>query len=391
MLEAEEIQIELDDVYACPGNCYGCILTTDERRGAKADMSTKTRRLILDALSEYIPKLSGLKRMNLTYGIADHLLMPDKYLLEIYNDASLLFEKVNLSGSGSIFMTTSVIGKTKTIEERLLVLAKASSNNKTNINPIIVLDPYKLAHTKFGKIYDRHIKYAKDLFADVDLSINLSSQVIAKMSPKDLVNFAVKHKFREVTINWIPTVNNLENTYSVDLMLHLEQWLLEFAKESLSNNVECSYIPVIKKSYDSWRCAMDGEMGDGEGLIQLSEKLLPETLSKSLQFDHFGNFFPKWEAIGDIPNNDRVNMKIWGNIHNNHNIEDMIKKGITETIKSTIKTLSNTTCNNCNYIGLCATTGFHAYTHVLKESDKVEFNNNCPHIAKGLFSKITKI
>ena len=388
MKHATEIQIELDDVYACPGKCPGCVLTTEERKSPVPDMSGATRLQILASLEKYIPQLSGLKTMNLTYGIADHLLMPTEYLVQIYKDAARLFDAAGLAGSGSIFMSTSVIGKTAMVKAKLAALAEASREFETKLYPIVVLDPAKLIHASFGKTYAHHIAFTKELFGVVDLAINLSDRAIADMSARTLVEFAKKHGFREVTVNWVPTPDNLKATYSPEVVLKLRDWLLEFAVEAEKEHVECSYVPVVQKAYDAWRCALDGEEGDGQGVLNLAEKLLPETLEKSLQFDHAGNVFPKWEAVGDVPHNDRVGLKVWGNVNESPDLSALIRNGMPKTIRTVIKAVSGSPCNTCEFSGFCATTGFHAYTHVLKEGQADGWLKDCPHVAKTLIQNL---
>ena len=80
MKYARELQIQIDDVYACPGNCAGCILVADERRTRTPDMSERLLRLSMNRLDAYIPTLDNLEYINLTYGIGDHLRMDQDYL-----------------------------------------------------------------------------------------------------------------------------------------------------------------------------------------------------------------------------------------------------------------------------------------------------------------------
>ncbi len=41
-----EMQIQIDDVYACPGHCPGCALSSLERKGYEPDVSLDTLHLI---------------------------------------------------------------------------------------------------------------------------------------------------------------------------------------------------------------------------------------------------------------------------------------------------------------------------------------------------------
>lgn len=390
-LSSDEIQIELDDVYACPGSCPGCVLTKDERKVSAPDMSNEVRHKILRLLPEYIKTLSGLKTINITYGIADHLLMPVDYLLEIYEDAANVFDDVGLNGS--VFMTTSVIGKTEMVYSKLDALASATEKRKVRLFPIVVLDPAKLEHHKFGTIYADHIAYAKKRFGVVDLAINLSTQAIQDITPKELVDFAESHGFREVTVNWVPTVDNVLATYSPLELKKLEAWLLDFALRSAGAEIESSYVPVIKRSYDAWRCVADSnDESESLGVLPVVEKIIPETLRKSIQFDHKGNVFGKWEAVGDVPSNERVNFKVWGNILDVDSLETLVSSGVLTSTLSAVKATSYGPCVKCVYAPLCASTGFHIYTHVLNKAGFIlkTAENNCPHIAKTLWLNLGK-
>lgn len=388
-LLSNEIQIELDDVYACPGACPGCVLTKSERKVAAPDMSDDVRLKILGLLPDYIKSLSGLDTVNITYGIADHLLMPVEYLLRIYEDAVNVFEEVGLNGC--VFMTTSVIGKTEIVYKKIDALAAATEKKSVRLFPIVVLDPAKLEHHKFGTIYADHIAYAKKRFGVVDLAINLSTQAIQEITPKELVDFAVLHGFREVTVNWVPTVDNVLATYSPMEIDRLEEWLIDFAVRSEAASLESSYVPVIRRAYDAWRCVSDSEIEEnGVGVLSVVEKIIPETLAKSIQFDHLGNVFPKWEAVGDVPHNARVLMKVWGNVKEVTSLKDLISSKMNTSILQAVKSVSIGGCVNCVYAPVCASTGFHIYTHVLSEANflgKVE-ERGCPHIAKFLWQTI---
>ena len=389
-LTSDEIQIELDDVYACPGACPGCVLTKSERKVGVPDMSDATRSKILSLLPEYIKSLSGLKTVNITYGIADHLLMPIEYLLQIYEDAANVFDKVGLPGC--VFMTTSVIGKSETVYKKLDLLAEATEKRSVRLYPIVVLDPAKLEHHKFGTVYADHIAYAKKRFGVVDLAINLSTQAIQDISPEELVEFAMSHGFREVTVNWVPTVDNVLATYSPLEIDRLEDWLIDFAIRSEGVGLESSYVPVIQRAYDAWRCVSDSnDEESGVGILSVLEKIIPETLKKSIQFDHLGNVFPKWEAVGDVPHNERVQMKIWGNVEKIKSLKDLIESRMNNSILQAIKAVSVGKCADCVYAPACASTGFHIYSHVLFNAGFNEKINDreCPHVAKRLWKVLS--
>jgi radical SAM protein with 4Fe4S-binding SPASM domain len=383
MIDAEEFQVEVDDVYACPGRCPGCVLSSSERRTTNPDMSTEIRKSIFRSLSSYVKSLTGLKKMNLTYGIADHFMMSLPYLTEIYEDAKKFFADSCLENSGSVFITTSLIGKADDIRQKIDALSLMSTES-VPLGLIVVFDPGKWSHKRFGDTYEGNIKYAKEKFSVVDLAINLSDEAMVGITPEEMIKFSLENGFEEVTVNWVPTDDNIKHTYSAETKNKLSKWLIDFSILSDKNNIQSSYKPVIKKAYDAWRCAMDSESDtDGTGVLDVMEKLLKNTLGKSIQFDHNGNVFAKWEAIGDVPSNARTGLSIWGNVSQG-DLSEIINNGLLKTKKESFKSVSTQSCLTCKYAAACATTGFHVYSQVIRRVEKSEMDG-CPHVAFGLW------
>lgn len=392
---AKEIQIEIDDVYACPGRCPGCVLSTIEKKASAPDMLTSTRKNIYTFLSYYIENFKEVEKINLTYGIADHFLMDLNYLKEIYIEGAHFLDKHNPLNENTLFLTLSLIGKEAHIFEKLDMLASMQKEYKVKMLPIIVLDPAKLYHDKFGLTYQKSIAYAKSLFKEVDLAINLSIESVKKMSANDLFHFAKTHHFSEVTINWVPTVDNLEYTFNSEFKTELSQWLIEFAKLIENDqHLSCSYVPVIKRALDAAYCAADAKNLNQANLTTSLDSLISETVLKSIQFDHLGNVFPKLEAIGDIAHNERFGFKHWGNINNfllkeNFKINkdkalDFLSAKLNQTKKQIYKQFIQSSCVNCQYNTVCATSGFHVYNNIIKND--ISHNNECPHIAYSLLN-----
>jgi hypothetical protein len=393
---AKEIQIEIDDVYACPGRCPGCALSNAEKKAVSPDMSDATRKNIYHFLNEYIKNFKEVEKINLTYGIADHFLMDIDYLKKIYIEGAIFLEKHNPLKQNSLFLTLSLIGKESHILEKLDMLASIQKEYPIKMLPIVVLDPIKLYHDKFGKIYEKSIAYAKSLFEEVDLAINLSIEAVEKMSAQDLFSFAKAHNFSEVTINWVPTEDNLSYTFNEQFKPKLIKWLIDFSNLIESDNtLSCSYVPVIKKSLDAAYCAADAHSLQEANMSKSIDFLVPETTLKSIQFDHLGNVFPKLEAIGDIAHNERFGFKTWGNINHfllKENFKITEQKALTflsdklnQTKRQIFKQFNNKNCINCEYNTVCATSGFHVYNNIIKND-----HENCPHIAYDLLKHFDK-
>lgn len=392
---SNEIQIEIDDVYACPGHCPGCVLSSLERKSHEPDMSFTVLKKAIEKLIDYVPTLENLEKINLTYGIADHFLMDNEYLGKAYHLGADLIEKTNLKNEyNGVFFTASMIGKHESIMEKVYYLHNESKKRGVPVYVIAVLDPKNLLHKKFADVYRSNIVEANKLLKKVDLSINLSEEAIINISPKELYDFALLNEFDEVTINWTPTIDNMEFVYFDQNKL--ANWLIEFDDLiAQDEKLSTSYRPVIKRTIDNLMCKTSDYL---ENSLQEDIKMhLPELVKKSIQIDDKGNIFPKYEAIGDIAHTPRLGIKEWGNVLEDKSLEYIIENGLLETEKFVIKQFVKTPCLSCEYNQFCANTGFHIYNYVLnknilfKEKTKKTIQDmDCYHTAKILFTHYMK-
>lgn len=387
---SEEIQLEIDDVYGCPGHCPGCALSSLERKSFEPDMQFEILENSIKKLIEYVPTLKNLKKLNLTYGIADHFLMSNEYLAKTYNLGADLIEKTGLKNEyNGVFFTASMIGKHEIIMEKIKALHEESLKRGVPVYVIAVLDPKQLLHKKFAEIYKKNIVEANRLLKKVDLSINLSEEAIDKISPQELYDFALMNNFDEVTINWTPTHDNMEFVYFDQNKM--ADWLIEFDRLiSKEDDLATSYRPVMIKTINNLMCQSSDYYEDT--LKETLNMQLRETLSKSIQIDDKGNLFPKYEAIGDIAHTPRLGIKPWGNVMEENTINDMLDSGLIQAERFITKQFLSEPCMNCEYNKFCANSGFHIYNYVIKGSKEFKhrvqenlIQNNCFHSGKKLF------
>lgn len=394
---SNEIQLEIDDVYACPGHCPGCVLSSLERKSQQPDMQWDTLVCAIDKLKEYIPTLSHLEKVNLTYGIADHLLMPIEYLIKTYDLGASLIEDTGFKNQyNGVFYTASMIGKHEHIMKKVHALYEHSQKRGVPFYIIAVLDPKHLYHHKFADIYKSNIIDTQALIGKVDLSINLSEEAIDNISPQDLYTFAKNNHFDEVTINWTPTKDNLQYVYfNQD---KLADWLIAF-DEILAKDgkMGTSYRPVMRKTINNLMCKT--EENYSESFYDGLSRNLPELIHKSLQIDDKGNIFPKYEAVGDIAHTPRIGIAPLGNIMQKESIAQLLSQSQRNTEKFVMKQFTKQPCLSCEYNKFCANSGFHIYNHVLnsfaEDNIKELMNENlrkngCYHIGKRLFSHYYK-
>jgi hypothetical protein len=380
-MHLRELQVQIDDIYGCHGNCPGCVLTSSEKKATTPSMSAETLALVASRIGEYVSHLGQLDRLNITFAVADHLMLEDDYFGHIYETGARLIEAANptdRSHSG-VFFSTSMIGKREQILPRMEKFA-ALAAGRPPFMPVVVLDPALLYSAKFGPIYEDMILRSRELFGQIDLSINLSDEAVRRMPPQALHDFAADNGFSEVTINWTPTPFNKEHT-TKDLEF-LARWMIEFDHcLETAGRISSSFRPVLLRTIHAVMCAAsNGETSSIAGTIR---NMVPKTIRHSIEFDHLGNVLPKFEAIGDVPHSERFGLKPLGHIREGSIAEIMDKAlpGVLQRIQQAH--IRSRACMGCRYAPICAATGFHVTNLVLmRDRGRDPF---CPHVARALF------
>lgn len=384
MKRARELQIQIDDVHACHGMCPGCILVASERKVIRPDMRDETMNLAIERLREYAASLPRLNRVNVTFGIGDHLIMPEDYVRRIHELGASVIRDADPADRqhSAVFFTTSLIGKPNEVVEKLMN-CKSDKTSDVPLLPIVVLDPRLLHAVKFGPFYKDMIAKVKDIYGKVDLTINLSDEAVSDMGPNEFVEFAVSNGFDEVTVNWTPTVGNAASTCA-DLPATLD-WLLGFDDLMQSNpGITSSFHPVLMGAIDAAMCASDG--GSLPSLITTISGVVPETIRKSIQIDNLGNLLPKFEAIGDITHSARFGLKPIGHLKNGP-ISDQVEGAIPGLQRRIVAAHRHRQCMACPVSGICAATGFHVLTHVVGKTGMAG-DGDCPHVARRLIDRL---
>ena len=389
---SNEIQIEIGDVYGCPGHCPGCALSSLEKKGTDPDMDFNVLKLSIEKLIPYVKSLKNLEKLNLTYGIADHFLMSNEYLEKTYHLGADLLEKTGMNnGQNGIFFSASMIGKHQNIMNKVEYLHKVAQKRGVPFYIIAVLDPKNLYRKNFAEIYKNNIIKTNELIGKVDLSINLSEEAIDNISPQDIYDFTIENHFDELTINWIPTHDNINYVYFDQKKL--KNWLIELDKiiEKNGEKIGTSYRTVMLRTINSVMCSSDSNL-DNDFSSEIKMKL-NELVGKSIQISDKGDIFPKYEAIGDVPHSPRLGIEAWGNITEDKSIEQIINDGMNKTEKFILKQFVKNPCLGCEYNKFCSNSGFHIYNHILSKNlnirDKVNKNIkdlSCYHVGKEMFS-----
>lgn len=337
-----------------------------------------------DALVEYASQCKPLKRVNVTFGIADHILMGVDYLVKVHQCGSRIVAAGQPTDTdhSAVFFTTSLVGKPANVIAMLKEM-RARISGDVPFLPLVVLDGRLMQAEKFGPRFREMVLVAKELFGKVDLATNLSTDAVAAMSADELIEFATVNEFDEVTVNWAPTVENFRQT--LEGVQPITDWLIRFDELAIERPwLGTSFRPVIERTVDSVMCRSDG----APKLVTAAREILPETLAKSIEIDHLGFVLPKLEAIGDITHAERHGFQPLGHI-NDGPLAETIEKATKGFVQSVIREHVKGACATCDRSAICAGTGFHVATKVARMTGSGNpEDQGCPHVAKPLIDRI---
>ncbi len=384
---ANELQIQIDDVYACHGQCAGCVLSIEEKKAETPDMGMDVMSLAVQRLRQHAQEMAPLRRVNVTFGIADHLLIGTDYIVDLYEKGKAIIRAGSPTDPehSAVFFTTSLVGKPARVINALREI-RSRIGTEVQLIPLVVLDGRLMEAAKFGPMWKEMVLEAKSLFGKVDLSTNLSTDAIEVMSPRQMADFAAANGFDEVTINWAPTIMNAPRTLSD--VKKMTAWLLEFDRIAEGRDqITTSFRPVIEKTVDAIMCGYDGTP---PSLLTTVQQLVPETIMKSIEIDHLGNLLPKFEAIGDITHAERHGLKPLGHLSEG-SIFDIIQRAMPAVTRKITAIHASGACATCQYSAVCAGTGFHVATNVARKSGLVAGGSTqCPHVAYDLIERIAE-
>lgn len=376
-----ELQVQIDDVYQCPGMCPGCVISKNDRKSSVASLiSPSNLPQYVSSISEYTTTLEGLDVVNLTYGIGDHL------SCDTATFKNLIIAGSNIAALGSnigtIGITMAMIGKTNDVVAKLKSF-KASIPDISNVVPIIVIDPLKIENKAFKETYLSNIEAAKDIFLKLEFVVNLSSTSVSIMSPSELYGLCESFGIEELTINFSPNVHNQKHTTSN--LKSISNWLIDLdiivrkRMESTLPFIDFGYRHVMESTLDS--VTKSNFKSNTEALTSF----YPTTIHHSILLDHHGHVFPKLEAIGDVSYSEHFNYTPIMTI-NNKPIADILSYYVASMPPSIVRTYSVEPCRSCVFSNECITTGFHVYNQLLPATGQ----SSCPHIAYDIFNHYNK-
>lgn len=379
------ILMTIEDVLSCPGRCPGCPTAQIDRNTRESSMSEETMDLSINRLYEYIEEKGDIESIEIILVIGDHLYLPEEYLVSVYKKFESKFRDIIPHHSSAFIFSAALYQHFDQIIPRLeRYEAMMSDDFPMRINAVLDL----LNKVTRPKLWDEQIRtiihIAKNMKMEVDVSTNLSTEVIQAVSAKEYYDICLSLGVPEVIVNWTPTLNNV--TYTYKELSYTEDWLLEFSHLVLKDGI--IKVDFLSSIIGSMKNKMD--QTGFEGL----ENIVKPLCGRYLYVDSQGYLMPWFDAIGDIAHHPMM-----GYSHDvkldEYSISEGIDKYLPEVYRHMYKGTVQKACFDCDVQSTCMTSGFHVYTDFLRAGVKMDIlkqnplnQDRCPHVGQKIFQTV---
>lgn len=366
-MSLKNIQILLETMTRCGGNCSGCALSSLERM-TKADIDFTKFNIQQQSTYNYLLKqdYSNIESISIFLGQGDHFLMEDNDIETFVKICSTLVPQ-EMKHKTVIFITASAIGKHDTIKYKMDLFYKYSLIYEIPFFIQVVFDPKKMLVTEnFKNIYMQNILYFKEKCGMTELTINLGQDLYTYISPQQFHDWILSYGFKHIELNWVVNkeTHNMWKNSSTKMFSWLKEWLLIYKQECA---YEINFIPFLGRSF----------LNKHLPFMDMKEKII-SSLKDNLYIDTQDNLL--LGQMGLISNITPIGERL---IHNNNqlqNIDFLAENTSKKLIKNILK---RPACSNCEYKNICVNSGATAWF------DYPDVSNNlydCPWDIKDFLS-----
>lgn len=344
------IQILLETVVRCGGNCSGCALSSSERM-TKADFDFTSFKYSVSKIHSYLQeriKTEEIESLSVFLGQGDHFLLSDDEIRQI---VMLCLDMVpeSIRKKTVILLTASAIGKHQEIQRKMDLIYEQSTALGIPMFIQTVFDPKKIVETKkFKDTYIKNILYFKDKCGMTDLTINLGHDFFEQMTAKEFHEWIIQYQFNHVEVNWV--LNKVTQAMWKDNVNQMTTWIKDWLKVYKENPAyEINYIPIISRV-----------LSFKDLPLMKSGKDLEDILMDNLYIDSQGNLIPcKVGPINNLtPTQERLSTNKVINLNqllNGKQIIESIKGVSKELTRNSINSIiKNKECMSCEYKTSCA-------------------------------------
>lgn len=344
----KNLQILVETMTRCGGNCSGCALSSIERMASTFDFNNfqlkteQVRKLLENYNSEEIESATVF------LGQGDHFLIEEEMIEQFMLHASKMIPEA-LKRKTVVFITASAIGKYEQIVKKMDLFYEYSLKYKLPFFIQVVFDPKKMKITqKFQEIYIKNILYFKEKCGMTEVTVNIGEDILKHITPQQFHEWVVQYKFKHIEMNWV--INQFTYGMWKGIYAEMMQWLMDWLDIYLKEpEYEINFIPFM-----------------GRHLLNKEKPLLKamneieESLNHNTYIDSNGTVFRG--QMGLISNLTPFSERLEGN-----------HKPITAN-QIVSKFLKRDSCSDCEYMTTCALSGIASWLNY--ETEKNE--KDCP-------------
>lgn len=361
-MQQRNIQILLETITKCAGNCSGCALSSTERMDTAFDFENfyqKTQQLKAQLVQENVHEIESL---TVFLGQGDHFMMKNDEI-EPFVKACAQMIPDSLKMKTVVFITASAIGKHEQIRQKMDLFYDYSVAYGLPFFIQVVFDPKKMnLNDKFANIYIQNILYFKEKCGMTEVTVNMGEDLYEHMTPSDFHQWIKTYQFKHIEMNWVTNKMTLPMWKKSYLKMYewLKNWLEIYSAEPV---YEINFLPFLARHLKL----------KTKPLMKVSEDII-HSLKNNTYIDYMGHHFVS--QLGLISN-----LTPFGERLGNMSMD------AEQQSKHIIRTLSRrASCAECEYKSVCAVSGV-----VANFNSSMEELEHCPWGVKDFLIFIEKL
>ncbi len=355
----KNIQILLETVVRCGGNCSGCALSSVERM-SKSNIDWIMFEKKANDLFQYLNQQDAeqVESVSLFLGQGDHFLLSESEMKDFVEVCSKIVPQ-QLKHKTTTLITASAIGKEEVIKEKMDLFYNLFLDKGMPFFIQVVFDPKKMIVTeKFSNIYINNILYFKNKCGMTELTINVGEDLFETMSPKEFHDWTINYGFKHIEMNWVMNKNTkfmwLQNKNHIKMFNWLKELLILNANDHL---YEINFVPFLSRAIKFYK-----------NKDLLTEDLInhvAKELSENIYIDNFGGV--SFCQPGLISNIVPIKERLTNSVIELNNKEKLEKESKNKANLLLSKMLRKKACSGCEFIGVCLQIGSYAWVEGKKE------------------------
>lgn len=344
----KNLQILVETMTRCGGNCSGCALSSVERMMSSFDLDNfilKTQQ-VKKLLDKHEAK--EVESATIFLGQGDHFLIEENQIDQFMFHVSKMIPE-DLKRKTVVFITASAIGKNEQIKKKMDLFYEHSLKYELPFFIQVVFDPKKMKSTpKFQEIYIKNILYFKEKCGMTEVTVNIGEDILKHLTPQEFHEWVLKYKFKHIEMNWV--INQFTYGMWKGIYADMMQWLLDWLDIYLKEPVyEINFIPFMGRHL----------LNKNKPILK-AMKEIEESLDHNIYIDSNGTVFRG--QMGLISNLTPFSERLEGN-----------DKPITAN-QIVSKFLKRESCSDCEYMTTCALSGVASWLNY----DTNQNESECP-------------